>query len=132
MHLTIFGAGYVGLSTAVCFAKRYQVSLVDIDYNKVMAIKNNEPVIYETGLDALLEEGLRSGRLKIYHILDRIPQADIIFITVGTPSDHDGYINLQYVRDIVKTIKQLKSELLNPKYSLIVIRSTVIPGTTSK
>jgi UDPglucose 6-dehydrogenase len=132
MKIAIFGAGYVGLSTAVCLATKHCVTLIDIDDKKVKAIKNGKPLIYEPGLDTMLEDVTASGRLKVSNTLEKFPQVSIVFIAVGTPSDSDGYINLLYVRDVIKTISQRKSELLNPTYSLIVIRSTVIPGTTTR
>ncbi|NHJ25030.1 MAG: UDP-glucose/GDP-mannose dehydrogenase family protein [Candidatus Lokiarchaeota archaeon] len=132
MKITIFGAGYVGLSTAVCFATKYDVSLVDVDHEKISAIKAGKSLIYEAQLDELLEKGLSSGNLRIFNIEENIPPSEIIFIAVGTPSDQDGYINLQFVRNVVKTIQKRQKEILNPNYSLIAIRSTVIPGTTRR
>jgi len=130
MRITIFGAGYVGISTAACLAQTNEVNLVDIDTQRVESIRQGDPVIHEEGLTELLREGLSSERIKIIHLSEKISPAEVIFIAVGTPSDSDGYIDLQYVRDVVKTIDKRKIELCNPDYCVIAIRSTVVPGTT--
>ncbi|MFX0208176.1 MAG: UDP-glucose dehydrogenase family protein [Candidatus Hodarchaeota archaeon] len=133
MRIGIFGAGYVGLSTAVCFAQKHDIALIDIDPSKVTAINNNQPYIFEKDLDNLLSNALKSRSLKAMLINETFQPFDMIFITVGTPAENDGYINLQFVRDVAKTLFQYKKEFLfDNQQTLIVLRSTVIPGTTNQ
>lgn len=133
MRIGIFGAGYVGLSTAVCFAQKYDITLIDIDPNKVKAINNNKPFIFEKDLDDLLSHALKKKSLKAKLINETFQPFHMIFITVGTPSEDDGYIDLQFVRDVAKTLFQRPKEFFfDNQQTLIVMRSTVIPGTTNR
>ncbi|MFX1517196.1 MAG: UDP-glucose dehydrogenase family protein [Promethearchaeota archaeon] len=133
MRIGIFGAGYVGLSTAVCFAQKHDITLIDIDPNKVTAINNNKPYIFEKDLENLLSHALEKKTLRAKLINETFPPFHIIFITVGTPAEDDGYINLQFIRDVAKTLFHRKTEFfLDDQQTLIVMRSTVIPGTTNR
>ena len=133
MRIGIFGAGYVGLSTAVCFAQKHDITLIDIDPNKVAAINNNKPYIFEKDLEDLLSHALEKKSLRSKLINETFQPFHMIFITVGTPSEDDGYINLQFVRDVAKTLLQRTTEFFfDDQQTLIVMRSTVIPGTTNR
>jgi UDPglucose 6-dehydrogenase len=133
MRIGIFGAGYVGLSTAVCFAQKYDITLIDIDPNKVKAINNNNPHIFEKGLNDLLSRALEKKSLRAKLLNETFQPFHMIFIAVGTPSENDGYINLQFIRDVAKTLSQRKKDFfLDDQQTLIVMRSTVIPGTTNR
>lgn len=133
MRIGIFGAGYVGLSTAVCLAQQYDVELVDIDLKKIESIKKGKSYIFEEDLERLLNTAINSNKLKAKLLTEQFSPFDFIFITVGTPSESDGYINLRYVDSISKTLKERRNEfLLENKQTLITLRSTVIPGTTNQ
>ena len=124
MEICIVGAGYVGLTTAVCFAEMgNEVKIIDIDKEKIEKIKSGIAPIYEEGLQKLMEKNLdRIEATTSYSI-----EENIIFICVGTPSLPDGKINLKYVLDAAENIaKNMKEE------SIVVIKSTVFPGTTQK
>lgn len=132
MNIAIFGAGYVGLSIAVCLVKNHNITLIDVDPKIVESINNNHAHIFEKDLDDLLSSALRSNNFRAKLLSDNFSPFDLIFITVGTPSEPDGYINLQYVRNVSKTLHLRKKEfLLDSQQTLIVTRSTVIPGTTN-
>lgn len=133
VKIAIFGAGYVGLSTAVCLAEKYDITLIDIDPEKVESINNNRSHIFEKDLDDFLSSALRNKKFRARLLSDNFSPFDLIFITVGTPSESDGYIDLQYVRNVSKTLFQRKNEfLLYNQQTLIVLRSTVTPGTTNQ
>ncbi len=133
VKIGIFGAGYVGLSTAVCLAEKYDITLIDIDPEKVGSINNNRSPIFEKDLDDLLNSALKNKKFEARLFSDKFSPFDLIFITVGTPSESDGYIDLQYVRNVSKALLYRKEEFfLSNQQTLIVLRSTVIPGTTNQ
>src|SRR5260370_28806110 len=85
--IAVIGTGYVGLTTAVCLAKLgHQVVGVDNDEAKVARLRSGEPTIYEPGLEELMAETQKSGRL-VFTTGYRhgIPAADFVLIAVGSP-----------------------------------------------
>jgi UDPglucose 6-dehydrogenase len=130
MHtLSFIGLGPVGLCTAVCFAtKGYKVIASEIDEEKAILIKKGKPPFYEQNLKEMLQRSLKSGNLKIVtNNEEAILESDITFITVGTPSKADGSINLDYV---INASEDIGKALRNKQTHLVVVRSTVTPGTT--
>ncbi len=129
-RISIIGAGYVGLCIAVGFAsKGYKVIAIDHDSKKVILINKGIPPFHEAGLKDLLQENLKEGYLECtLDCKEAILKTDITFIAVGTPSKRDGSINLQYVKNAAREIGKALKEKEN--YHLIVVKSTVIPGTT--
>lgn len=128
MYISIIGIGYVGLVTGACFAKlRNNVICVDIDYKKIGNINKGISPIYEEGLEELLVEN--RSRIKATNDYSyAIQNSDITFICVGTPSREDGDIDLRFVEESAKEIgKQLKEK---NNWHLVVVKSTVLPGTT--
>ncbi len=126
MHRVAFiGLGYVGLTTAVCFAsKGIDVVGYDVDRNKVQKLKDGRLPIYEPGLQELFRS---SKNLKFTEDpAEAIESSDVVFITVGTPSNDYGSIDLSYVKDASSTIGRYLKE-----YKVVVVKSTVVPGTTS-
>jgi UDPglucose 6-dehydrogenase len=127
MKIAIAGTGYVGLVTAAVLAHiGHDVVCVDIDQKKVERLNAGECIIYEPGLEELLNnhrEHLRftTDGKKAYG------SADVIFIAVGTPEKADGSANLAYVYAVA-------DEILNSveKDSVVVIKSTVPIGTNNK
>ena len=121
--VSFIGLGYVGLTTAICFAsKGIEVTGYDTDLEKIKKLKEGKLTIFEPGLEDLF----KSTRVNFTEEpANAIRNSDIVFITVGTPSNEDGSINLSYVKSAAKTI----GENLN-EYKVIVVKSTVIPGTT--
>jgi UDPglucose 6-dehydrogenase len=129
--ISIIGLGYVGLSTAICFADRgFNVVGVEIDHPKIEAIKSGKLPFREKGLDQMLHRVLKRRTLTVtstYH--DPIQSSSVTFITVGTPSREDGSIDLKYVES---ASLEIGSELAKKKgYHLVIEKSTVIPGTTA-
>jgi len=130
LRLSLVGLGPVGLCTAVCFAtKGYKVIASEVDATKVSEIKSGEPPFHEPNLKRLLQKAVKSKNLKIVtNNREAILQSDITFITVGTPSKADGSINLAHITTVSKEIgKALRKK---KDTNLIVVKSTVIPGTT--
>lgn len=129
MNIAIVGTGYVGLVTGACFADTgVNVTCVDVDENKVEALKQGRVPIYEPGLDELVAKNYKAGRLKFITSLEEVLNGqDVVFCAVGTPPDEDGSADLKYVLQVARTIGQH----LN-KYLVVVTKSTVPVGTASK
>ena len=129
MNIAIVGTGYVGLVTGACFAEMgANVFCVDLNAEKIGALKNGIIPIYEPNLDAIVHRNAKAGRLKfstsLKEILDGV---SIVFIAVGTPPNEDGSADLQHVIGVAKEIgRALK------KYALVAIKSTVPVGTAEK
>jgi len=123
MDITVVGAGYVGLTTGVAFAELgNNVRLIDIDKEKIEKIRKGIAPIYEEGLQEMLQRNM--DRIKATTTYNEID--DIVFVCVGTPSLPDGSINLSYVKEAVENAARNMGE------GIIVIKSTVFPGTTEK
>jgi len=131
MKLAIIGTGYVGLITGACFAEfGYQTVCIDKDENRVNELNNSKCPFYEPGIEDLLEKHLNKTKLLSFSnsLSQSIKSADIIFITVGTPSKKiEGEANLSYVWDVAEEI----SYNIN-KYCIVVTKSTVPVGTTKE
>jgi UDPglucose 6-dehydrogenase len=128
--ISVLGTGYVGLSTALGFAmKGYDVITLTHEPEKVAKINNGIPPFYELGLAENLNRAIEENHLKcaitnVSAILD----TDLTFMATGTPSQPDGSIDLQYLKKSAIEIGQALKE--KNSYHLLVVKSTVIPGTT--
>lgn len=130
-RISVMGIGYVGLCTAVGFAsKGYEVIASTHDSAKAAKINKGIPPFYEPNLEKLLKETIRNGHLTclINQTQKAVFETDVTFNAVGTPSRPNGSIDLQFVetstRDVGKALGQKDS------YHVVVIKSTVVPGTT--
>jgi UDP-glucose 6-dehydrogenase len=98
--ISVVGAGYVGLCTAVGLAsKGYTVTASDSDDQKVAKINNGIAPFHERGLQNLLRKSIQNGRLKcLFNQTEKaVQETDLTFVAVGTPSKPDGSIDLQYI-----------------------------------
>lgn len=129
MKITIYGAGYVGLVTAVCFAESgNDVLCVDVDANKIARLQQGQAPIYEPGLNDLLQHNLQTKRIAFTQDLESAVQHGLFqFIAVGTPSDHDGSADLRYVLNVAETIGKYLQQ-----YAIVITKSTVPVGTAEK
>jgi UDPglucose 6-dehydrogenase len=128
MRLTVVGAGYVGLTTAVCFAHLgNEVMVVEKLPEKVQALKRGEVPFYEPGLEEMLRESQSLGRLFFTTDLkEGLGFSDVIFICVGTPQKPDGSADLSQVEEVARETAKLMEG-----YKLLVEKSTV-PVNTHK
>jgi UDPglucose 6-dehydrogenase len=129
MNISIVGTGYAGLCTGVGFAlKGNKVICVDIDSKKVQNINKGIPPIYEKDLEESLKKCLKNKSFfATTDLCSAIAGSDVTFIGVGTPSKEDGSIDLTYIKD---ASKQIGAELKKKSYHVVVVKSTVVPGTT--
>ena len=127
MRVSMIGTGYVGLVSGACFADfGHDVICVDKDEKKIASLQDGEIPIYEPGLDKLVAENVEAGRLSFTtDLASATPQADAVFIAVGTPSRRgDGFADLSYVHAAAKEI----AETIDG-YTVLVTKSTVPVGT---
>lgn len=125
--IAVIGTGYVGLVTASCFSRLgNEVTCVDVVKGKVDMIKRGEPPIFEPGLDL-------AGVMATTDCQAAIDGAGFVFICVGTPSAPSGAIDLKYVRSAARDIgRALKKTKGQGGYPVIIVKSTVVPGTTEE
>lgn len=127
MHITMIGSGYVGLVSGVCFADfGHDVTCVDKDEKKILALKGGEIPIFEPGLDQLVADNVRAGRLAFSTDVQAcVAASDVVFIAVGTPSRRgDGHADLSYV---YAAAREIAAHVQG--FTVIVTKSTVPVGT---
>src|SRR3989344_6899287 len=130
MTITFIGHGYVGLVTACVFADfGNKVWVIGHTKDKIERLKNGDTIIYEPGLKELLQKNLDANRIFFTLDYDRaIPESEIVFIAVGTPSEKDGQANLAFVFEVAEKLsKHLKNGL-----TIVSCKSTVPVGTNKR
>ena len=129
MKICIFGAGYVGLVAAACFAESgNSVIAVDVDNAKIEGLKQGIIPIYEPGLKEMVLRNQAEGRLSFTTEMTEAVQASLVcFIAVGTPPGEDGSADLKYVLSVARNIGQAMNG-----FKIIVDKSTVPVGTADK
>jgi GDP-mannose 6-dehydrogenase len=126
VKISVFGLGYVGCVSAACLSHDgHQVVGVDIDKRKVDSVNNGEAPLHEPGLEPLLLEGKRRGKLTATtNEAEAIHSTDMAFICVGTPSERNGEIRLESLRNAFTSIGSALRTLNRP--FTVVLRSTVM------
>ena len=127
MRIAMIGSGYVGLVSGACFAQfGHDVVCVDKDEGKIARLRQGEMPIYEPGLDKLVADNVKSGRLSFgTRLADAVGKADAVFIAVGTPTRRgDGHADLTYVYAAAAEIAGAIQG-----YTVVVTKSTVPVGT---
>ena len=106
MNVCIVGTGYVGLVSAACFAEMgNNIFCVDVNPKVVETLESGKVHIYEPGLEDLVKRNTEQGRLKFTTDLDEgLQDAEVVFITVGTPQREDGSCDLKYVDAVAAEI----------------------------
>ncbi|WP_069650836.1 UDP-glucose dehydrogenase family protein [Caloranaerobacter ferrireducens] len=126
MNVSVIGAGYVGLVSALGFCKmNNNVICVDKKIEKITKLNRGIPTLYEEGLEELLKECLQSRNIMFTDdIRIAVEKSDVIFITVGTPTLENWEVDLSQLNEVIREIcKYIKS------YKVIVNKSTVPVGT---
>ncbi len=125
-HITVLGAGYVGLVTGACFADLgNDVTLLDIIDEKIQKLQQGEIPIYEPGLSEMVTRNIKKDRLHFTTSYeDALQRAEFVFVAVGTPSGVDGEADLRYVR---MAAESLAESMTHPM--IIINKSTVPVGT---
>lgn len=131
-RISIFGLGYVGTVCAACLAREgHRVIAVDVNGTKVDIIRRGRSPIVESDLDGLIAEAVEDGDLRATcDSNEAVLNSDISFICVGSPSNGNGSLDTSYIkrvsRDIGAALRHKNS------YHLVVVRSTVLPGTVGR
>ena len=131
MKLVMVGAGYVGLVSGACFAEfGFETVCVDKDKSRIEKIEKGSCPFFEPGMDDLLIKHTQKTKLLSFttSLADAMQNANIVFITVGTPSRRiEDEADLSAIWDVSHEIaKNIKN------YCVIVTKSTVPVGTTKK
>lgn len=130
MKILVFGAGYVGLTTAVALAeKKHTVTCVDLNSEIVNDLNNGVCHLFEENLQTYLKKNLLSGHLFFTDTPTEaaVDNIDIIFIAVGTPANEDGSVNIGEVWAVIQDL----CGLLNSN-TVIALKSTVPMGTCQR
>lgn len=129
MKITVIGTGYVGLVSGVCLAELgNDVLCLDVDEAKIAFLQSGGVPIYEPGLSEIIQRNVAAKRLRFTtDVAESVAHGLIQMIAVGTPQDHDGSADLQYVMAAAQAIGAAMNE-----YKVIVNKSTVPVGTAEK
>jgi len=129
MRISIFGLGYVGAVCAGCLSARgHEVVGVDVSSTKIDLINKGKSPIVEPGLEELLQQGLKTNRLRgTTDVAAAVRDTDMSFICVGTPSKKNGDLGLEYIEGVCREIGFALRD--KAERHTVVVRSTVLPGT---
>jgi UDPglucose 6-dehydrogenase/GDP-mannose 6-dehydrogenase len=128
MRVSVIGTGYVGLVSGVCLAEKgHDVVCVDSDQRKVDSIRKGIPPIFERGLEPLLRKHIGGKLQATTDLRQAVLDSELSLIAVGTPFSGTE-IDLRFIKEVSRQI----GEALRDKnsYHVVVVKSTVVPGTT--
>lgn len=130
MKVSVFGLGYVGSVSAASFAADgHEVVGVDVNPSKVATVNEARSPIVENGLDELMrEQASRGGLRATTSPAEAVACTDVSLLCVGTPSRKNGSLDLTYLARVCEEIGDALRD--KPGYHVVVVRSTVLPGTT--
>jgi len=129
MKLSIFGMGYVGCVSAACFANEgHEVIGVDVNSLKVEIINSGRSPIVEPGIEQLIASSSNEGRLRAtLDPTEALLSSDISLVCIGTPGNHNGSLDLSFIKRACQQIGQALSS--KERFHIVVFRSTMLPGT---
>jgi UDPglucose 6-dehydrogenase len=129
MKITVIGAGYVGLVTAVCLAEvGHEVLCAKKTTRNLDKLRNGISPIYELGLTEMLQNNLKRGRIEFTTDMEKAVEfSDVIFICVGTPSNQKGEADLDQVFEVSRSVAEHMD-----RYKLLIEKSTVPVNTHQK
>jgi UDPglucose 6-dehydrogenase len=127
VKLCVIGTGYVGLVTGACFAATGQrVICVDKDASKIERLQRYEIPIYEPGLEEMVKENARAGRLVFTtDLAAAVRDVELAFIAVGTPPTHDGEADLSAVFAVARDLAK------NATHDLVIVNKSTVPVGTN-
>lgn len=130
MNISVFGLGYVGITTAACFAKEgHNIIGVDVLESKVTMINAGDSPIIEVEIPDLVKTAVISKKFRATkNVQEAILNTEMAIVCVGTPSKKNGALQTKYVKNVMTQIGKALKE--RQEHFLIVLRSTVAPGTT--
>src|SRR2546426_647540 len=127
MRVAVFGLGYVGSVSAACLADmEHSVIGVDVNREKLAAVRRGVPPVTEPGLDALLSGVVASGRLQATQDgVEAVGESEVSLICVGTPGAPNGSLDFGHLEGVLSDIGDGLGRSLG--YHVVVVRSTVLP-----
>ncbi|HET6463429.1 MAG TPA: nucleotide sugar dehydrogenase [Candidatus Krumholzibacteria bacterium] len=132
MRISIFGLGYVGCVSAACFAKNgHTVVGVDVAPAKREILMEGRSPVIEKDLDEIIAEGVKNSRLTAAgSAVEAVASTDVSLICVGTPSNPNSSLNLEYVQRVCEEIGAALRHK-NDRH-IVCVRSTMVPGSTER
>ncbi|MFB4321093.1 MULTISPECIES: UDP-glucose dehydrogenase family protein [Paenibacillus] len=129
MKIAVIGTGYVGITTIASLGELgYQLIGVDQDDKKIDQLKKGRLPIYEPGVESVIQSLLKQQTLEFTNrVEEAVDKAEVLFITVGTPSVTDGRTNMKYIDAVAMEIGRHIKE-----HRVIVNKSTAPVGTTGR
>lgn len=126
-RIAVIGTGYVGLTTGACLAHLgHDVTCADIDADKIDRLSKGEVPIFEAGLEEVVREGLRSGRLRfVVGAASAVRDVEFAYLCVPTPQGPDGSADLSYIE---AAAREIAPHL--PPAAIVINKSTVPVGST--
>ena len=132
MNISVFGLGYVGCVSIGCLAESgHNVIGVDVNPVKIDLINRGVPTIVEDDIEKLISDNWKNGKIKATdNYIDAVNDTSISLLCVGTPNTSEGHLDLSAVFATAREIGEVLKE--KDSFHVIVIRSTVLPGTNKK
>ena len=127
MKIAVIGIGYVGLTLACLADFGNELVFVGRTKSKAEMVNSGKSPIYEPRLDEVIERNVKRGSIKATTDYENAMDSELVFICVGTPSQTDGSIDLSQIKDASRKVGGILKE---SDYKTIVVKSTVVPGTT--
>jgi UDPglucose 6-dehydrogenase len=130
MTISVFGLGFVGLTTALGFAHYgSKVYGIDVNRDRTELIQNGEIPFYEPEMKEVLNDTLNTNFFITDDIEKAVSESDCIFYCVGTPCGEHGSADLRFLFQAIDTTLQAVHD---NKYRVLVVKSTVPPSTTGE
>jgi len=131
MNVAVIGQGFVGLSLSIFLAsKKFNVYAVENNPEKLLILQSGKPTFFEPKLNNYLQKCLHAKNLQFIDSINSIfNKLDVIYVCVSTPNKKSS-INLMYINNVIAQIEQLLKG--TSKKPLIIVKSTISPGTSQK
>jgi GDP-mannose 6-dehydrogenase len=132
MRVSVMGLGYVGCVTGTCLARAgHQVVGVDVNPDKVAMVNGGRAPVVEPGLGDLVAQMVRAGRLRATaSVKEAVEESDVALVCVGTPGRANGSLDVTALQAVSHALGAALAGHTKP--FVVVVRSTVLPGTTGK
>ena len=132
MNISVFGLGYVGCVSMGCLAQNgHTVTGVDVVKSKIDLINSGRPTIIEKQIDQIIRDQFTNGKIKATSDYRwAVMETELSIVCVGTPSTPAGHLNLEYIFNVARQIGESIKD--KSTFHIVVIRSTVLPGTNRK
>lgn len=126
MRVAIVGGGYIGTVIAGVLSKKdVEVTIVEKNQTRLNKLKSGESPINEPGLDLLIKAGHNNKKIRVVEEIENLRDSEVIIVTVGTPMNIAGEVDISDLEEVFLGIGTFIK-----KKTLIILKSTVEPGTT--